>query len=1080
MKVTNVAIKMKTAVFVMVFILTVAGLVAYNSLPRESFPAINQPIITVMTVYVGVAPGDIESLVTQKIEKELKEIQNVDKITSISKEGFSSITVVFEPDVDVNEALQKVRDKVNIAKPELPRDAEEPEIIDFDFANIPIMLVNVSADYGLIRLKDVAEDLQDEIEKVPGVAQVQMTGDLVREVKVDIDLGKLKYYNVAFDDIIEKVQQENTNIPGGSIDVGKINYLVRVNGEFVDPTSINDMVISTVNGKPIYFKDIGNVEYGFKERTSYSREDGTECITLSIKKRTGANIVEIADRIKVILAEAAQTFPKGTSYSILQDQSKDIRRMVNELENNIISGLILVVLVLLFFMGVRNAMLVAIAIPLSMFMSFLVIAMLGYTLNMMVLFSLILALGMLVDNAIVIIENIYRHREEGKELLEAAKIGTAEVGVPVITSTITTLCAFGPMLFWTGIVGEFMKFLPITLIITLACSLFVALIINPVFCSVFVKVTKSEEGTVFAWVKEQYRRFLIVALNRRITTLVLSFVLLVLALVLYGVLGKGVVFFPDLEPTYVFVNVTAPIGTTLEESNRIVKEVEKEVLQFLITDPKLLPEQRNVGQDIKSIVANVGYTTDDFGASGSASSHKSRLTIEFIDREERTQSSYATMENIREAVSQITGARIDVDKPDDGPPTGKPINVEISGKEFESLGALAREVREKIKDIAGMVNLQDDFDKGRPEINVEIDREKAAIYGLNTQKIATTIRTAVNGNEASKFRISSDEYDIVVRLKADEREFISDLDNLVIFEEGIQVPLVSFANLKVTSGLGSIRHKDLDRVVNVFAEVEGVDENGEKYQAPAVLAKVQERLKGFKLPPGYDLRFTGQNEEQDKSSDFLLNAFFAAVMLIFLVLVTQFNSVLKPAIIMMCVLLSLIGVFIGLMMTGTPFGIIMTGIGVISLAGVVVNNAIVLIDYIQQMQTKGMSRRDAIIEGGLVRLRPVILTAITTILGLVPLTVGFNFDFISLFAEGDPKIAIGGESSQWWSSMGVAVIFGLGFATILTLVVVPVMYSITDRMAEATSRFFKRKPKLDPKAEFGDDPRLSPQPSGDD
>lgn len=1034
MKLINFALTHKPSVFVIILIFVVMGLVSYVSLPRESSPSITIPIILVTTPYFGVAPGDMETLVTQPIERKLKEIPDVKEIRSTSSEGLSSIEVEFNPDINMDAAIQKVRDKVDLVKGEIPDDAEDSIINEINFSEFPIMLVNISGNYDLVKLKKIGEDFEDEFETIPGVLDVTINGGLEREVKVNVDLEKLKHYNIAFKDVIETIQNENKTIPGGSIEVGNLKYLVRIPGEFDRVDIIPDLVIQTDADLPVYIRDVADVEYGFKDRSSLARESGLNCVSLSVKKRSGANLIQIADQIKKIIQDEHKSLPPGTVITITADQSKDIHRMVSELENNIISGLLLVIGVLFAFLGFRNSLFVAVAIPLSMLISFIIIQALGFTLNMIVLFSLILALGMLVDNAIVLVENIYRHREEGYTAFEAAKKGASEISTAITASTVTTLCAFAPMILWPGIMGEFMKYLPITLIITLSSSLFVALTINPVLCEVFMKVSrKKSEDKFLPRVLNRYERILGFALKHRRLTISASFAALILTFLVYGLFGNGVEFFPDVEPSQILVEVTAPTGTKLEESDRIVRQIEARLPHF--------------DQEVRSYVANVGTAGGgggNFSLGGEGSPHKSRVTIEFVDRPKRHQSSESTAREIRHQVEHIPGARIDVEKPNVGPPTGPPVNIEISGDDFVVLGELATRIQNAIKSIPGLVDLKDDFAQGRPELKVRIDRKKAAIYGLNTSKIASTIRTAIYGTEASEYRVADDEYDITVRLKKQARNKLDVLKHLTVFDEGTQIPLIALANFEVSGGFTTIKRKDLKRVVTVSGNVEGRLAND-------VLKEVQATVAKLKLPEGYWVTYTGENEDQQESQDFLTRAFMIAIFLIFLVLVYEFNSAMLPVVIMVSVVLSLIGVLIGLLVTRMPFGILMTGIGVISLAGVVVNNAIVLIDYIQQLRQQGMDKFEAIVSGGRTRLRPVLLTAITTIMGLIPLTTGFNFDFRHF------RFDIGGESSQWWGPMGVAVIFGLAIATFLTLVIVPVIYYILDDWSAKARQKFSTK-----------------------
>lgn len=1022
--ITDFSIAHKTSVFALCVIILIMGVGSYMSLPKESSPSITIPLIIVNVVYPGVSPKDMESLVTKKLETKLDEIRQVKELRSTSAEGYVVVEVEFEPNMDIESALQRVRDKVNQAKPEMPKDIEEPYVGEVSFDDFPILLLNISGHYGLVRLKDLADDLKDRIESVPGVLSADISGELEREVQVDIDPIRLRAYDLALSDVIETIQDENLTIPAGSVDGGSVDFTVRVPGEFDDPSIVGDLVVTSVGDRPVHIRDLADVRYGFKERETLARQDGVPCITISVRKRSGENLIRIADAVKGIIDEMSPAFPPTTEVTVVADQSKEIRDIVRDLENNIFSGLVLVVLVLFAFLGFRNSLFVAIAIPLSMLISFIVIAALGYTLNMVVLFSLILALGMLVDNAIVIVENIYRHRTEGYSRGEASSKATNEVAIPVIASTITTLCAFGPMIFWPDIIGEFMKYLPITLIITLTSSLFVALVINPTFCAVFINAgeegKRSRVDRLFVRFRSYYKGQLEWALRHRGPALAGIFVVLVVTFVAYGFLGKGVEFFPDTDPNYAYIDVVAPLGTRLEVSDELVRGIEKEIPRF---------------PDIKHYVANPGSASDIFWGGGGGTPHHSRITVEFLDREERTQSSKLTVEQFRERFTRTPGARVDVTVPEGGPPTGAPVDVEILGPEFEVLGRLAGQVKQTIKDIPGLVDLQDDFDEGRPEIRVQIDREKAALYGLSTGLIASTIQTAIMGTEASKYRVGEDEYDITVRFREKDRKALEDLDRITIFYEGAHIPLANVAKFEMRGGLGTIIRKNQDRVVSVTANTEGRLSND-------VLIDVIARLDEFPLPPGYSIRFSGETEEQDEASAFLSKAFGIAVLLIFLVLISQFDSIVLPFVIITAVILSLIGVLWGLVLLRMPFGIIMTGVGVISLAGVVVNNAIVLIDYIQKLRRRGLEKSEAIVHAGAVRLRPVLLTAVTTILGLIPLSTGMTFDV------RDMSFTIGGESSDWWGPMGVAVIFGLAVATFLTLVIVPVLYSVLTGWSE--------------------------------
>lgn len=1100
-RLTSFAIDHATSIYVMTAILIITGIGSYLSVPKESSPEIVIPNIIVNTIYPGVAPRDIETLITRPLEEELNTIADVKTITSTSIEGYSSINVEFDAGVDMDEALQQVREKVDIAKPELPEAAEEPGIFEINFAEFPIMQVNISGPYSLVRLRDVAEDLKDRLEQIPSVLEVRLAGGLEREVQVDVDLAKLKFYDLAFDDVIGAIRDENVTVPGGSIDVGDLKYLVRVPGEFTATDSIADIVITTRNGRPIYVRDVASVDFGFKERDSFARLDGNPVITLSVVKRAGENIIETADAVRREIAEMESRLPPGTVVKITADQSEDIHEMVSSLENNIISGLILVVAVLLFVLGVRTAPFVGLAIPLSMLISFSVIQVAGFTMNMVVLFSLILALGMLVDNAIVVVENIYRFREQGFDHVHAAKYATAEVAIPIIASTATTLGAFAPMVFWPGIVGEFMRYLPLTLIITLSSSLFVALVILPTLCS---KLLDTEDapvvvpramklllvvmggivllivlavnwltalllvatgGLVYAfhhfvghpaghWVMTKglpatlvyYERLVRWALDHRPRMVVGSGVALVLVVIIFSRFNAGIEFFPeDIPPPTIYVQVEAPLGTRVEQTDAIIRTIERE----LMTMPG--------HEDFESVVATVGSQISAGFGTGGAATHLGTVAVNFVDYEDRTTDAFVTLERIRERIgTEIAGAQIAVESMEMGPPTGAPIAIEITGQDPDVLKQLGDDVVASLENspiFAKLDGLEVDMSEGRPELVIDVDREKAALYGLTTREIGFTIRSAINGTEASKFRDGKDEYDITVRLAKPYREDLNSLADLTVVAEGQQIPLSSVANWSVGKGSGDVLRKDLDRMVTVTSDVRA------GYNANAVLAEVQNYLRGFasSLPSGYNLRYAGQQEEQQESQTFLIGAFFMTIFIIGFILVSQFDSVTKPLIILSSVVLSTIGVLIGLMVFRMPFGIIMTGVGVISLAGVVVNNAIVLIDYIDILRRRdGLSRHEAIVRGGRTRFRPVLLTAVTTVLGLTPLAIGLNFDFIGLYTQLRPDLFWGGEQASWWGPMAIAVIAGLTFATFLTLVLVPVMYSLLDDFDGFLRKHFAR------------------------
>ncbi|MCE5252296.1 efflux RND transporter permease subunit [bacterium] len=1022
MTLTGFALRKYTTVYVFIVLITIMGLVSYFTLPREAAPDVNIPFMIITTIYSGVSPEDIETLITREIEKELKNLKDVKEITSNSSESVSVIAIEFNPDVDLDFALQRVKDKVDKAKPNLPDEAEEPTVTEIDFENMPIINVVLTADYDLVKLKEVADDLSDEIETIQGVLEAKVNGALEREVQINVDPERLKDYNLGLGDITKTIMEEHVTIPGGNIDIGDNSYTVRVPGEIKNPYTFNDLVVTATSQGPVYIRDIAEVQYGFKDRTSIARLDGKPSISVSVTKRTGENIIHIADGVKEILKRREPSLPKGTHITVQGDMSKFIRVMVADLENNIFNGFILVMLCIFLFLGFTNSIFVAISIPFSMLISFIVLDLMGISLNFIVLFSLIMALGMLVDNAIVIVENIYRHRHTGKDALRGSEEATNEVAMAVTTSTLTTVCAFAPIIFWPGIMGEFMKYLPITVIITLLSSLFVAIFINPVLCYRFMKVkddaTDSNGKGLFKLVLGQYERLLTRAVTHPKITLGISFLILIITIGVYSVAGLGVELFPNSDPDSMYIDIKAPVGTRIETTDAIARQLEKTCAEF---------------PDIENILTNVGVSTSSSGlAPGFDTSNEGRIYMDFVDFEKRSQPSLKTFNESVNKIKYITGAEVKLDKEENGPPVGEPVEIQISGDDFLLLGDLAKDIRNTIKDIPGLVDLKDDFESSKPEIRLVVDREKAAMLGISTMSVALAVRNAINGFDAGDFREKDEDYDITVRFAKQDRSSIPDLDKIFIFDEGKQIPLSSVAEFKPAAGFGSIRRADLKRVVTITGSNHGRLAND-------ILTDVKAKLASYKLPSGYDIKYRGEDEASQEAGQFLVKAFVIAIFLIALVLVTQFDSLVLPFIIMTSVILSLIGVFWGLMISQLPFGIIMTGVGVISLAGVVVNNAIVLLDYTMKLRFWGRSKLEAVIEAGKTRFRPVLLTAITTIVGLIPLATGWAIDIHTF------RFVAGGSSSQWWAPMAVAVIYGLTVATLLTLVVVPSMYMILGR-----------------------------------
>jgi CzcA family heavy metal efflux pump len=1022
MLLTDAAIRNRTTVVIMGVLIVFVGVSSYVSLPREAAPDIPIPYVMVNTRYEGVSPEDIETSVTMKIEKELNGIRDVQEIISSSAEGMSLISVEFDPGVSNEVALQRVRDRVDLAKGDLPQDADEPIITEINIADLPIVLISISGDLSPVQLKVIADEVQDALEATPGVLKVEMSGDLEREIRLEFNPDRLAQYSLTIPEILALIPSENVNISAGGLETPGTKFNVRIPAEFVTPEEVDTLILTVRDGRPIYLADVASVRYTFKDRTTFSRLNGADTITLSVSKRVGTNAVRVSDHIKAVVAEAQKRVPASVRFDITYDMSKMVRSTVADLENNIAAALILVTAVLLLFLGWRPSMIVAMIIPLSMLITFVLIQMLGYTLNMIVLFSLILVLGMLVDNAIVIVENIYRHLQLGYGRLDAAILGAREVAWPVITSTFTTVCAFLPMMFWPGIMGDFMKYLPITLTLGLLASLFVGLIFNPVICSVWAGNSHKPRQHRH-WFIDGYRHLQEAALHNPGIVLFVAFCLLFALGSLYGKIGEGVEFFPDSDPERAVIGIRAPQGTNIHETDRIARQVEQRLAPFRPWIEHVITNVGSAGGGTVSLVATAG------------GSHLAGITIVFYDFVERERPSVEVIADVRRALADIVGAEIKVEIEENGPPSGAPVEVRVIGEDFKTLARLSGQARRMIAGVPNIVNLRSDFEAARPELAFTVDRRVAMLTGVNTATVGNFLKMAIFGSKVGTYREFNDEYDITVRLPLTERTEVDSLYRLrVPNATGEAVPLSSLGRFTYQGGFGTINRVGQKRVVTLTADAEG-------RLGTDVLADVQKELSKLELPSGYEIRYVGEKEEQDKAAAFLSRAFVIALLLVVMVLVIQFNSLMVPVIIMTTVVLSLIGALMGLLVCRLPFGIIMTGIGIISLAGVVVNNAIVLLAYTRQLEAQGMDLVSAAAEAGVTRLRPVLLTAATTIIGLIPMAVGVSYDFHTF------SWALKSESTQFWRNMAVVVIFGLAFATILTLVVVPSLYVMLSRLA---------------------------------
>jgi multidrug efflux pump subunit AcrB len=1068
-KLSSWAISNKSTVAVITFIVVLGGLLSYISMPRENFPEIIVPQIYVATPYPGNSALDVEKLITKGLEKEINAITGIDKITSNSIQGYSSIKVEFNFDITPSEALLKVKDRVDIAMADkdFPKDLpSEPSVTEVNFSELkPIMNINLSGDFSMDQLKDYAEYLEDEIESLTEISGVDIRGVQEKELEVAIDLYKMQASKISFTDIENAIAFENQSISSGDILEDGTRRNVRVVGEFVDPLKVKDIVVKREKGNIVYLRDIADVTFKEQEKKSYAREYLQPVVMLDVKKRSGQNLLVASSKIDEIIKIAkANVFPSNLVVSKTNDQSNDTKTMVSDLENSIVLGIILVVAVLYFFLGFRNALFVGIAIPLSMLLSFITLSFLEVTLNTMVLFSLVIALGMLVDNGIVVVENVYRLMGKGLSRTEAAKKGVGEVAMPIIASTATTLAAFLPLVLWDGIIGEFMQWLPITLIIVLSSSLFVALVINPMLISLFMKVDPEKENrpTIIKALEKSYQKFLNYALSGKNPYGILAgtFSLLFLAAGLMYIFPPKILFFPDTEAKQVFVFLEYPIGTDIEETNllskRIESDIENHLKQYEVDGENFL---------VTSVIGQVGEGTADpsQGQTGGNTPNKARITVDFVKFKDRKGvSSEQVLREIREAIQGYPGVRIVVDKPGDGPPTGSPINLEIKGDDY----GLILETANKLKlfidmaNIPGIEELKLDIDQGKPELLVHVDRQKARRLGISTAQIGSSLRTALYGKEVSTYKDLKDDYPINIRLKNAFRYDRNALMNQKITFRNQssgrikQVPISAVATTENNSSFNAVKRIDMDRVVTVYSNVLS------GYNATDVNAKIRAFIEDFEIPKGLEISFTGEQEKQAEEMAFLSKALLIAVLLIFLILVAQFNSASTPIIISISVVLSLIGVLFGLLIFRMDFVILMTMIGIISLAGIVVNNAIVLIDYINltikrkrralNLDASGKLTSpqllECVVEGGKTRLRPVLLTAITTILGLLPLALGININFKTLVTELNPNFYIGGENVAFWGPMGWAIIYGLTFATFLTLVVVPILYYLINKI----------------------------------
>lgn len=1086
--------------FVLTVFLVIMGLQAYRNLPKELFPDVTLPTIYVATIYPGSAPADIENLITRPLEKELGALNGVYKITSNSLQDFSAIQVEFVSGTDINAANQLVKDAVDKAKPKLPGDLDPtwgPNVSKIEFANFPILQVNVSGDYDLGRLKRYAESLQEKIEQLPQVARVDLIGAPEREIQVDVDMYKMQVAQVTLFDIYSAISNENRLVSGGTIRIGDMRRSITISGEFQSPADLENLIINNLHNKPIALRELATITDGFKEQETFARLNDEKVISLNVIKKSGENLIEASDSIRALIARIeGQGIPSDVDVTITGDTSTLTRTQVKELINTIIIGFILVTIVLMFFMGATDAMFVALSVPLSMFLAFITLGLMGWSMNVIVLFAFLLGLGIVVDDAIVVIENTHRLFGNGKiPIRQAAKNAAGEVFVPVLSGTLTTLAPFFPLLFWPGVIGSFMHGLPVTLIITLTASLLVAYLFNPVFAATFMRPVHDDvppnrrRATIFSiiaavaglllsltgnriaghllitavalywlyqlvlvhWVKafqknfwpyvqNRYAALLRWTLNHPLTLFASIMAAFFVSLVLLAIRQPGVEQFPSGDPNAINTFIVMPTGTDAAVTDSITRMVEQRIWQVLGADNPI----------VKSVVSSVALGASEDPFDQSISTHKGKVVVNFIDpNERRHRKSEPYLEKIRSAVGDIGAASITVSAEQNGPPQGKPINIQIVGDDLDELFGTAGRIKRYLDSasIAGIEELKPDVQPTKPEIVVRLDRERMNRLGVTTQQAGFELRNAIYGWEASRYKEAADDFPIVLRYSGDQRKNLELLRELKITYRDMttgrikQVPLSAFATIEYSTTYSGIKRIDQKRIITLESNLLSGYEN----RQPMIMGQIRQLLATYPLPEGVSIQFAGASQDIEETIDFLSVAWFISLFLIVFILVAQFNSVSKPIIIFAEVFFSIIGVLLGYGLTGMTVSIVMTGVGVIALLGIVVRNGILLVEFTDVLVEQGVPLREAVVEAARIRMTPVILTATAAILGMIPLAIGLNIDFYGLFYSFRPDIWLGGENVVFWGPLAWTIIFGLSFATFITLLVVPVMYLLNER-----------------------------------
>jgi multidrug efflux pump len=1133
-KPTSWAVDNRTAIYIISILISLYGLYKFNTMPKEQFPDIVVPTISVSTVYIGNSPKDIENLVTRPIEKQLKGISGakVKKITSTSQTDFSLIIIEFDTDVKTEVAKVKVKDAIDKAKTDLPNDLTvQPDAQEFAFSEMPIMFVNISGDYDGVKLKQYAEKMQDKFEELSEITRAEIVGAPEREIQVNVDPYKMQAARISFMDIENAISRENRDITGGQITVGDMKRTIKIKGQFTSALNLQNIIVrSGAQGGTVYLRDIADLRDTIKDKESFARLDDKNVVTLNIVKRAGENLITAAGKIKDITAKMQKEgeLPKDLKVVITGDQSKATATSFNELVNTIIIGFILVLLVLMFFMGVTNAFFVALSVPLSVFVAFLFLpiadAIVGtpVTLNFIVLFALLFGLGIIVDDAIVVIENTHRIYNNGKvPIIRSAKEAAGEVFIPVLAGTATTLAPFFPLLFWKGIIGKFMIYLPTMLILTLAASLIVAFIFNPVFAVSFMKPEGKEheepklalfkkpwfwcaiafgvllhlaqwhgfgnflffmallailnrfvfrgiihtfQNRVLPWLMNHYESLLRWVLKGRRPAWFLTglFLLFPLSVALLMLRGNKSTFFPSGDPNFIYVYLKMPVGTNILTTDSVTHVLEKKVYKVLEREKPGTP-----GSIVESIIANVANSANNPRDNNrSVRPNLGRIQVSFVEYEKRHgKATKPYLDAIRDEMQGIPGASIEVAQEDGGPPTDPPVNIEVTGDRFEDIAKVASDLSNYLdtNQVYGIENLRMDVDLNSPEITINVDREKAMMEGISTGQIGMELRTAVFGKEVSKLKDGEDEYKIQLRYTDLMRNNITDLMNMRITfldmntQRVKSIPMSALATVDYTNTSGAIARKNVKRTIQLQSNVLDPTLSGKVNEELTIkIADFKEKMRAS-IPPDVTIKQTGQGEQEAETNNFLIGALLTALGLIFLILVLQFNSLSKPFIVLTEIFFSVIGVLLGYALTGMTIASIMLGVGIIGLAGIVIKNGILLIEFTDELRGRGMRTREAAIQAGRIRIIPVMLTAVATILGLLPLAVGFNIDFVSFFQHLNPHIFFGGDSVVFWGPLSWTIIFGLIFAFFLTLVMVPSMYIIAERLRRPMEKFYGTK-----------------------